>query len=318
MSEAAPRNEGSGGAAPADDSGGARIAGTSERIEALLNAAAVDGDLARQRAEELVRLVADLYGAGLERLLDLLHDLGRLDASVCDALASDELISGLLLVHGLHPLDTAARVARALDGVRPYLASHGGNVELVEVTDGMVRLRLTGSCDGCGSSAATLELAVDGAIRDAAPEIDEIEVLPPTPRPQRAGVIPIASLRARTGDAPRGRWEVILDGALAAGQIAARVAGGVALALCAVGSELFAFRDRCPTCAGRLTAGPAGLGRTPGGDPVLRCPGCGAHFDVRHAGASLDPGGPSLEPLPLLVRDGAVQVAVPAQAEAAR
>jgi Fe-S cluster biogenesis protein NfuA/nitrite reductase/ring-hydroxylating ferredoxin subunit len=327
MSEAAQRSDNSGGAAQTDRAGGAaqanpaggadQIARASERIEALLNAAAAGGDLARQRAEELVRLVADLYGAGLERLLDLLHERGRLDPDVCDALAGDELVSGLLLVHGLHPLDTATRIARALEGVRPYLASHGGNVELVDVTDGMVQLRLTGSCDGCASSAATLELAVEGAIRDAAPEVDEIEVLPPTPQPQRAGVIPIASLRARTGDAPRGRWETIPDAALATGQVAARVAGGVALALCATGSGLFAFRDSCPTCGSQVTAAAAGLGRTPGGDPVLRCPGCGAHFDIRHAGASLDPGGPPLQPLPLLVRDGMVQVAVPADAAGA-
>ena len=50
-----------------------------ERIEALLDASAAGGVVARERAEELVRLVADLYGAGLERMLELLHERGHLD-----------------------------------------------------------------------------------------------------------------------------------------------------------------------------------------------------------------------------------------------
>ena len=73
-------------------------------------------------------------------------------------------------MHGLHPDDVETRVARALDGVRPYLGSHGGDVELVGLTDdGVVRLRMLGSCDGCPSSSVTLTLAVETAIRDAAP-----------------------------------------------------------------------------------------------------------------------------------------------------
>ena len=80
-------------------------------------------------------------------------------------------------MHGLHPDDVGTRVARALDGVRPYLGSHGGDVELVGLTDdGRVRLRMLGSCDGCPSSSVTLTLAVETAIRDAAPEVSGIDV----------------------------------------------------------------------------------------------------------------------------------------------
>ena len=56
-------------------------------------------------------LVTNLYGAGLERMLDVLADAGRLDRVALDALAADELVSGLLLVHGLHPHDVDTRVA---------------------------------------------------------------------------------------------------------------------------------------------------------------------------------------------------------------
>ena len=107
----------------------------------------------------------------------MLAEAGRLDDTALDALAADELVSGLLLVHGLHPYDVTTRVAGALDSVRPYLGSHGGDVELLGVDDdGVVRLRLLGSCDSCPSSTVTLQLAVEGAIQAAAPEVTSIEV----------------------------------------------------------------------------------------------------------------------------------------------
>ncbi len=83
-------------------------------------------------------------------------------------------------MHGLHPYPVETRVEAALARVRPYLGSHGGDVELLGVDEaGVVRLRLLGSCDGCPSSAVTLQLAVEGAVEDAAPEIRGIEVETP-------------------------------------------------------------------------------------------------------------------------------------------
>ncbi len=291
---------------------------SSDLIEALLTASAAGGVLAAERAEELVRVVVDLYGAGLERLLEVLHDAGRLDQDALAALAADPLVCGLLLVHGLHPYDVATRVAQALDSVRPYLASHGGDVELVELTDaGVVRLRLTGSCDGCASSSVTLELAVDGAVRDAAPEVTDIEVLPASPKPT-GGLIPISSLRVRTlaGSAERSGWQLVERAEeLVEGRAEARLLGGVEVVVCRVGTELFAFRDRCPSCRGALGGAPLHrLAGGPVGAAVLRCAGCGHHFDVRRAGLGLDGSAETLEPLPLLIGEAGVQVATPATA----
>ena len=154
-----------------------RLRATGERIDALLDACGAGGVVARERAEELVRLTADLYGAGIERILEIVYDAGRLDDDVLAALAEDDLVASLLLVHGLHPYDVGMRVEQALESVRPYLGSHGGDVELLDVSDeGVVRLRLLGSCDGCPSSSVTLKLAVEGAIEAAAPEVTAIEV----------------------------------------------------------------------------------------------------------------------------------------------
>jgi Fe-S cluster biogenesis protein NfuA len=106
-------------------------------------------------------------------------------------LAGDEVVGGLLLLHGVHPLPLESRVRQALEKVRPYLASHGGNVELLDVRDGSVSLRLQGSCDGCPSSAMTLKYAIEQAISETAPDVVAIQVAGVTPPPQpTAGFIP--------------------------------------------------------------------------------------------------------------------------------
>jgi Fe-S cluster biogenesis protein NfuA len=122
--------------------------------------------------EEAVRLLVELYGRGLERILDLLAEQPEL----IDRLARDDLVSSLLLVHDLHPVDVTTRVSAALEKVRPYLGSHAGNVRLVGIEDGVVRLQLEGSCEGCPSSALTAKVAIEGAILEAAPEVTTVDV----------------------------------------------------------------------------------------------------------------------------------------------
>ncbi len=305
------------------DTGAEELRATGERIATLLDASAAGGAVARQRAEDLVALITNLYGAGLERILDILADVGRLDGSALDALADDELVASLLLVHGLHPHDVTTRVAAALDSVRPYLGSHGGDVELVDVTsEGVVRIRLLGSCDGCPSSSVTLQLAVEGAIEAAAPEVTSIQV-EEAPASAAAGpaVIPVDALRVRLDDAApamTAAWTPVPElGELAAGEVGGFLVDGTSVVACRLGSDLFVYRDHCPSC-GRDLAG-ARLERPlgqPVGAGVLTCPGCRTHYDVRRAGASLDDDGVHLDPLPLLVRDGVLSVAVPAVAPA--
>jgi Fe-S cluster biogenesis protein NfuA len=142
------------------------------RIEELLGRIRSAGDPATaETAEEVVRLVVELYGAGLERTVELAGP------EVLERLVGDELVASLLVLHGLHPKDTETRVVEALDQVRPYLGSHAGGVELVGVDpEGVVHLRLEGSCDGCPSSTMTVKLAIERAIEEAAPEVSAVEV----------------------------------------------------------------------------------------------------------------------------------------------
>jgi Fe-S cluster biogenesis protein NfuA len=144
-----------------------------ERVEALLeDVEGLDDPAARDTALALVQGLLDLYGDGLARIVD--HVAGSHDAGLAGALAGDEVVAHLLLLHGLHPEPLEQRVRVALDEVRPFLGSHGGDVELVAVEDGIVRLRLQGSCSGCPSSTVTLKLAIERAIHAAAPDVRDI------------------------------------------------------------------------------------------------------------------------------------------------
>jgi Fe-S cluster biogenesis protein NfuA/nitrite reductase/ring-hydroxylating ferredoxin subunit len=299
------------------DPGSFDLRATGERIETLVNASAAAGPVARERAEELVRLVVDLYGAGLERLMEIVHEHGGLEPSL-DALAEDDLVASLLLVHGLHPYDVTTRVERALAGVRPYLGSHGGDVELLGVDEDVVRLRMLGSCDGCPSSSVTLKLAVEGAIEAAAPEITAIEVETATAA-ESGPTIPVESLFARVGELTElqvdggSSWEEVPElAALPAGDVTQVLVADTPVVACRVGTDVFAFRDQCARCGrpmdGAVVARRLGGGR---GDAVLQCPACRAHYDVRRAGACLDDAELHLDPLPLLVDGGRVSVAVP-------
>ena len=148
-----------------------------ERVQDLLGSLDDIADpVAQSRVQELVGAVLELYGAGLERILGVLEDAGASALPIRDALLDDGVVSSLLLIHGLYPVGLEERVTEALDSVRPFLASHGGNVELISVEDGVARLKLQGSCDGCPSSAATLEHALRDAIELAAPDLLGLEV----------------------------------------------------------------------------------------------------------------------------------------------
>lgn len=272
-----------------------------DRIQTLLDASAAGGAAAHERAEQLVREVTDLYGAGLERMM---HMAVAANPELAEAFTGDDLVASLLLVHGLHPHTIERRIADALDSVRPYLGSHGGDVHLLEVDGDVVRLRFSGSCKSCPSSAVTLELAVEDAVRAAAPEISSIEVVAAEEDPS-SGMIPAESLltRLRSNGHRSTAWQPAPElGQLAPGEVGGFLVAGAPVLACRVGEDLYAYQDRCANCTESLAGA-----RIDGA--VLRCPRCGTGFDAVHAGASVD-GAVHLDPIPLLVRDGVLSMAV--------
>ncbi len=171
-----------------------------QRIEPLLGEIEAWPDAAaRDCALECVQTILDLHGAGLNRVLELVTAQGGAGSAVVLALAQDELVGSLLLLHGLHPLELETRVRQALDKVRPYLKTHQGNVELLSVTEGVVRLRLEGSCHGCPSSAQTLKHAIEETLQQFAPDIEglEVEGVVEAPPAGPANFVPIEQLLQR-------------------------------------------------------------------------------------------------------------------------
>lgn len=155
----------------------------------------------RARMREIVRTLMDFHGSALERLLCVLADAGPVGQRLIDEAAGDEQVSTMLSLYGLHPLDVEARVRGALEKVRPYLAKHAGNAELIGIdTEGTVTLRLEGNCHGCPSSRSTLKGLIEEAIFAAAPEVAGIRVEEgsdgqETPKPGEAGFLPLSAVR---------------------------------------------------------------------------------------------------------------------------
>ena len=165
------------------------------RIEALLNQLdSLDEGEAKSIALETIQILFELYGEGLRRIVD---QTTRANVTgLIDAYKQDELISHLLLMHDLHPDPIETRVQQALDEVRPYMESHGGNVELLGVKAGVAYLRLVGSCHGCLASSTTMKLAVEKAVHKFAPELRAVEAegaVEPPPRPME-GFVPVSSV----------------------------------------------------------------------------------------------------------------------------
>jgi Fe-S cluster biogenesis protein NfuA len=138
-----------------------------ERVETLLAELRSEaGPQVAAAAEELVSGLVELYGAGLARIMEILggdEEGPRLLAE----LVADPLVESLLVLHDLHPLDTSARVKRAVEEVLPQLGSHAGDVEYLGLDDtGVLRLRL----EQRGCSAATVRDVIEKAVAAAAPE----------------------------------------------------------------------------------------------------------------------------------------------------
>lgn len=153
----------------------------SDRIEELVSRIETTGDPAlRAVAQELLQAVIELHGVALDRILGAIAEQPEGDAALA-RIGSDELVSSVLSLHGINPVALETRVAAALEKARPYLQSHGGNVELASIENGVARVRLQGSCGSCSSSNETLKNAVEAAIFDAAPEVVAVvaESMPP-------------------------------------------------------------------------------------------------------------------------------------------
>ena len=275
------------------------------RMDALLaEIEALEDPAARSKAAEVVQVLLELYGEGLSRVMETVAG-GEERERIFEALAEDELVSHLLLLHGLHPLDLEARVMRALEEVRPYLKSHGGNVEFLGVTDGVARLRMQGSCSGCPSSTMTLKLAIEEAIEKTAPDLEGIEAEGVAEEPAPAPTIvagPTLRRKEKKRPAEDGTSWTVVGGLpqLSSGGLLLKEVSGEPVLFLKVGADFYAYRHLCPGCGASLEEGSLN-------GAELGCSGCGRTYDVRRAGRGIDDARLHLEPIPLLAEEVGVQ-----------
>ena len=288
-----------------------------ERVQELQDRLDSVGDPAtRKVADELVSAVVQMYGAGLERIIERMLAGGEAGEQIAVALTDDQYLATLLLIHDLHPVPLEARVQEALDSVRPYMESHGGNVELLSLDNGIARIHLRGSCSDCSASAMTLELAIKQALEQAAPDLEGLEVEGVAPQTMDGTGLPIV-----TGSAPPTAMElpVVMSAPpaapawfdvesveeLADGAIVPVAVAGNELMIANVEGTLLAYRDTCAGCGAPLHDGDLRSG-------ALSCRRCERSYFLPRAGRSMDDDGLQLEPVPLLRERDRVKVALAA------
>lgn len=283
---------------------------TAEEIAGELDALvrgfeAHDDPRVRADAFALLERVDALHRTALTRLVAAIRSVGA-DA-VLDRALDDPAVRMLLHLYDLLPGDDPAPVELALDQVRPYLGTHGAAVRLLGVTDGVVRLRLSGA-PASGTHvplAQVVETTLHGhfpALRGV--EIEEERLAAP------ASFIPLSSVGLAPGPPARQPHAAGPAAEIPPGTIKQAVAGGWHLLVCNVDGAMFAVADRCPGSMLPLAAGALVEGE-------LRCPWHGCRFDVR-TGRRLDGVGAGLEVFPARVVDGLVQVDLPVEAAAGR
>lgn len=124
----------------------------------------------RADAQKLVQAIMEFHGAAIDRMMEIIADSEEGEPQVFDSFARDELVTSLLLLYGLHPVDLDTRVAQALDKVRPILRAQSGNVHLMRIDGTEVHLRFE------GKPAVNLKMAIEEEIYKAAADVTAIHI----------------------------------------------------------------------------------------------------------------------------------------------
>lgn len=250
---------------------------------------------AKSLMQECIQEILNFYGQGLEKILAIISKSNHSAAgAIYNDLIADSFVSGLLLIHDLHPLDLKTRLYQALEKVKPYMDSHGGNVEIVSLENGIAKLKLSGSCKGCPSSSSTLELGIKKAIEEICPDLEGLEV--------EGIVAPQTSSKNHKEQIDSG-WRVVSGMAdLSNGSMRSVEMLGLDLLFIRLHNTFYVYRNLCPACERSFTNGTLE-------QKILSCQ-LGHRFDVQHAGICTDDPNIHLDPFPLLEENGILRIAV--------
>lgn len=266
-----------------------------DRLDELVQTFERHSDQSLQDAVfELLRAVDLVHRGPLHALAAVLQKAGLTERAL-----EDRQIALLFDLYDLQGADPHVRADAVLDGVRPYIESHGGKLEVLDARDGVVTVRLSGACAGCQGSTATLRHVVEEALRAELDDFVRLDVVdPPRPAPD---LIPLASVVDLTG--PRLAWRPVLaEDDLHERGVRSIEIDGTGVLLARTAGDVFAYRNACPGTPLPLDDGAVE-------EDVLVCPWHGCRFSLR-GGRRLDADGPGLDVMPVAVADGAVRVGV--------
>lgn len=275
-----------------------------------------------QAVAELDTLVETLEREGDERALMLLELIDAIHRPAIALITSGELdhpvAEAVLSMYGIGPANERLEVEEALDEIRPYIESHGGALDLLEVEDGVVHVQMSGSCSGCAASAITLRRGVEEILRERYAGFKEVVAHEPegddAAQEQDGGGL----LQIETHNGAGGgdllqigglKRPVFVDvgtmDELPPGTVKAVEVEGKSILLANVDGEPYAFKNVCAVDGRSELDG----GRLTGS--VLVCPWHNCAYDAR-SGKRVDdePNASGLAVVPIALRDGVLQVAV--------
>jgi hypothetical protein len=147
----------------------------------------------KNACKELVQLLMDVHGTGLERMMEVVFESGPTGSAIIDKLGQDSITGSLLLLYSLHPDDLETRVLKAVERLRSRLRKLSCSAELARISEGSVQVRVTRSGHSCGSSTKDIRAIVEEGIYELAPDVTLIEVLG-LEEPSSGGFVPLESL----------------------------------------------------------------------------------------------------------------------------
>lgn len=270
-----------------------------ERVDRAIAEVRTLDDASQVKAMAMKSAIEEFHKLGLTRIVQRLKDDPR-GKELLFELVEDPAVYTLFSMHSLVRADLRTRVARVIEMVRPYMHSHGGDVELVDVAGDAVFLRLKGSCNGCSMSSVTLRQGVEEALEQHVPEIKKIEVVPNEPE---SHLVPVDVLLGSQKEEPGWIAGPLADEVPEAQPFRMDFEGG-SVVLVKFRSQLQAFKNECAHLG--LPLDSATIHPETG---VLTCNWHGFRFHCR-TGECITAPEAQLERLPLRIDQGRVKVRV--------
>jgi len=254
----------------------------------------IEDEQIREQVFALLEGVDLVHRQGLQRVLEMMSSVGGQDT--VQRISEDPIVHTLLEMYDLVQMSERDQVEQALEPAYAYIESHGGQLDLLDVQDGRVRVRLSGSCGSCPGSTGTLQRVVEEALREGFPDFTALVADEPSP-PKRTPIQFGPAVRRRP------RWvDVGPIEDFPSGEMRALWLEGQGVLVVRLDGEMYAHQNGCPPGSALALH----LGELQGSSVI--CPWHGCRYDLR-TGKRLDAEG-KLGVLPVAVKDGTVKIAM--------